>query len=304
MQHDRPLPLTVVIASNHPWPEVEACLASLAAQARAVGAEIILADGCGRALPDCSDRPYPEVIWLKALGASAFGLRALAIAQARGDIIAITENHCHVHPDWCARIIKAHADNPSAVAIGGAIENGATQHLVDWAGYFIANGTFMLPIRNGESERISLQANISYKRRALVRRMSPDLGLMEMLHNQALREQGEKLVADDQIVVDHIQCLSFPTYCALHFHNGRSIAGFRLQRMRATERFLRLGGCFILPPVMLSRLLRTVFAKRRFRDRAVLSLPLLACLLCCHAAGEFLGYIAGPGNSPRYPHIG
>jgi hypothetical protein len=301
--NDGPVSLSVIIATNNPWPQVEKSLASLVDQARAVGGEIILADGCGRALPDAA-HPYSDVIWLKAPGSSTFRLRSLAVGRARGEIIAVTEDHCHVHAGWCDGILKAHAEHPSAAAIGGAVENGASHHLVDWAAFLIANSPFMRPLRNGASERIALQANISYKRRAVAADSFPDLGMMEMLHNQTLRRRGDTLVADDRIVVDHVQCHDFPTFCALHFHNGRSIAGFRLTRIGTPERLLRLGGCFVLPPVMLWRTLRPVFEKRRFRSQALASLPFLMSLLLCHAAGEFLGYLAGPGHSPRYRYIG
>ena len=287
-----------------PWPHIEPCLAALVDEARTVGAEIILADGCGRALPEPITPPYGEVIWLKVPGAGAFRLRSLAIARARAGIIAITEDHCVVRPGWCARILQAHAEHPSAAAIGGAVENVSTRHLLDLAGFFIANAPFMLPLRNGESAQISLQANISYKRIAFETANVGDRGLMEMLFNQELRRRAETLVADDRIVVDHGQCLDFPTFCALHFHNGRCIAGFRLERIGVFERIVRLGGCAILPPVMLSRTLWTLVKKHRLGARAIASVPLMIVLLSCHAAGESIGYINGPGDSPRFRHIG
>ena len=297
-------PLSVIISTHQPWPSIRSCLDALHGEARAAGAEIILADSSGRGLPEDGDRLYPGIAWLKAPDLSSFRLRALALERARGEIIAVTEDHCRVRPGWCKRIITAHRNNPSAAAIGGAVENGSPNHLVDWAGFFIANGPFMLPLRNGESDRIALQANVSYKRRAIAPHIPLRLGFMEMLHNRMLRERGEKLVADDRIVVDHDQCLGFLTFCALHFHNGRCIAGFRLARMRTAERFLRLAGSFILPPVMLWRTLSAVIEKRRFVNRALLALPLIGCLLSCHAAGELVGYLTGPGDSGSYRHMG
>ena len=104
--------------------------------------------------------------------------------------------------------------------------------------------------------------------------------------------------------MDHVQGLSLGTFCVLHFHNGRSIAGYRLPRMSAFERIVRLGGCAILPPVMLARTLGTVMQKRRLVGLAFACVPLMTLMLCCHAAGECVGYITGPGESPRYKHIG
>ena len=128
--------------------------------------------------------------------------------------------------------------------------------------------------------------------------------LVEMLHNQQLRARGEVLLADDRIVVDHFQSVSFPTFCALHFHNGRLIAGYRLARMSWPERILRLAGCTVLPAVMLWRTLRIAYANRRLRGIAARTSPLMAGLLCCHSAGELVGYLFGAGRSARFRHIG
>jgi hypothetical protein len=45
-------PLSIVVATTKPWPEVRACLDSLMDQATTVSAEILVADGDGRGLPD------------------------------------------------------------------------------------------------------------------------------------------------------------------------------------------------------------------------------------------------------------
>lgn len=120
-----------------------------------------------------------------------------------------------------------------------------------------------------------------------------------MLFNRELTARGEKLVADDSLVVYHIQSWGFFGTFAAHFHNGRSIAGFRLRDIGWTERIVRLGGSFILPPVLFWRTLAPITAKRRLLLQALASSPLLALLVCCHSAGEFVGYIAGAGKSPR-----
>ncbi|MGH7232141.1 MAG: glycosyltransferase family 2 protein [Nitrospiraceae bacterium] len=292
------IPLSIVIATTKPWPEVRGCLDSLHSQARFAGAEIIVADGHGRGLAEDGDASYPDVVWLKKPHASVFVLRGLAMARARGALVAVTEDHCRVAPDWCERIIKAHAQHPEAAAIGGAVENGATERLIDWANFLLVFAPFVLPIESGPSERICLQANISYKRHVLPQDM-PELGMMEMLFNQRLHAQGDTLIADDRLLVYHVQSWGFFGTFAAHFHNGRSIAGFRLPTMGWPERVLRLGGCPLLPPVLLWRTLRPIWKKRRLYIRTLACLHLLACVVCCHAAGEFIGYLAGPGESPQ-----
>lgn len=291
--------LSVILAATHPWPAVEGCLESLYHQAQEVGAEIIVADGDGGALPEARGR-YPEIVHLVEPGASVFQLRAIAATHASGEIVAVTEDHCRVSPDWCVQALDAHRRYPRAAAVGGVVENGAQRRLLDWACFMIPNGPFMRPISNGKARMISLQANISYKRWALE---EPDagngLGLMEMLHNRKLLAQGHQLVADDRLVVEHVQFVTLRKACALHYHNGRSIAGFRLAKMNLVGRLLRLGSCSVLTFVNLWKTIRPLQAKGQLHGRILAALPWSLMLLCCHTGGEFVGYLSGPGRSPQ-----
>jgi hypothetical protein len=291
--------LSIVIATTHPWPEIRETLESLREQAAAHEAEILVVDGDGAGFPETEARRHPNVRVLKRPGASVFALRAHGISQSRGEVVAITEDHCRVPPDWCARILDAHRRHPEAAAIGGAVENGATSTLVDWANFALVFSPFMPPIQDGDSETIALQANISYKRRVLP--SDPGgLGMMEMLFNQELLQRGERLVADGGILVHHHQSRGFLRTCASHFHNGRSIAGFRLADLTGLERLARIGSTAILPPFLLWLTLRNINAKGRLRGELLASVPLVAPLTICHAAGELIGYLAGPGDSPRH----
>lgn len=291
--------LSVVIATGKPWPEVRSCLDSLRDQARALDVEILLVDGDGEALPEAAVRTYPNVRRLRQPGASVFALRAWGLSEAAGDIIAVTEDHCRVPPDWCQEILRAHGEHPDAAAIGGAVENAATDRLMDRANFALVFSPFLPPIRDGESEEIALQANISYKRRVIPADMGR-LGMMEFLFNRQLRERGEVLVADGRIVVHHDQSHGFLGTLAMHFHNGRSIAGFRLPDLSGPGRVARVLSTALLPPFLFYRTLGNLARKRRLTGGVLASVPLLAALVVCHAAGELVGYLTGPGGSPRH----
>jgi hypothetical protein len=290
--------LSIVIATTHPWPEIREALESLRDQAAALGAEILVVDGDGAGFPEAEAPHHPNVRVVEGRGASVFALRALGIAQARGEVVAITEDHCRVAPDWCARILDAHREHPEAAAIGGGVENGATSTLIDWANFALVFSPFMPPIRNGESEQIALQANISYKRRVIPEAAGRH-GLMEFLFNRELRDRGERLVADGRILVHHHQSHGILRTCASHFHNGRSIAGFRLPDLNGFERLARVGSTVILPPFLLWLTVRNIGRKGRLRGRVLASVPLVIPLILCHATGELIGYVSGTGDSPR-----
>ena len=273
-------------------------LESLYEQARAIPAEIVVADGHGQGQPDSSPSPFPEVIWVTAPGASVYELRALAMKQTSGEIIALTEDHCRVGADWCVRILEAHREYPDAGVIGGAVENGATHSLIDWASFFYANGTAMPPLPRGECKQIT-QLNLSYKRRAISAAVRP-AGQMEWTINEDLRRHGERLVADGRIVVSHDQSIGFLGTCLLHFHGSRVVAGFRRGRIGKPELIVRLLACAAMPPLLFARVLGTVLAKRRRLGRFVASSPLLGLLVCLRAAGACAGFITGAGDSARY----
>jgi hypothetical protein len=289
-------PLTIVIATKEAWPHVRDTLEAVRDQAEAVGAEVILADGHGRALPD--DGSCAQVTWIREPGASVFRLRALGITRARGDVIAVTEDHCLPAPDWCETLIRLHRERPDAAVIGGAIENGSTTRIVDWASFLLSSAPAMRPLLSRSYGRIATPGNISYKRRAIPQYVLPT-GVLELAVNRTLRARGERLIADDRLVVHHIQSFSLPQACQAHFHNGRSLAGFRKGFVSPTERLLRLGACAVLPGWLLWRSLGALCSKRRALDRALVGLPALVLFAYCHAVGELFGYLAGPGNSPQ-----
>ncbi len=289
--------LSVIIAAREPWPALRESLNAVHPQALETGSEVVIALGDPGAAPPDRSR-YPAVTWVEEIGGSVFSLRALALAHCRGDVVAVTEDHAYVERDWCRRVLEAHAAHPEALGIGGVVENGATETVLDWASFFVANGPFMAPIATGVTRRLSLQANVTYKRRALADAL-PSLGLMQLTFNRDLAASGATLIADDRIVVRHVQALDLREHSAAHYHNGRSIAAFRQLKMSAPMRALRALGCFVLPPVMLARTLRTVAGKRRHGRELLASIPLMVWLLCCHATGELMGYVAGPGDSLR-----
>ena len=299
MKNGPSVPLSIIVATSQPWPEVRMCLDSLHHQATQIGAEVIVGDASGQELPEDAAMRYPEVTWLKIPGASVFQLRALGMSQSRGEVVAITEDHCRVAPDWCDRILAAHKQHPDAAAIGGSVENAAIERVIDWASFFIVNGASMPPIDDGVQKKVSLQANVTYKRRVIPADV-PKLGRMEWMFNQELRRRGEKMVADSRILVEHVQSFTFREACSIHYHDSRAIAGFRLEEIGPIERLSRLGACFIMPPALFLRTVLPILKKRRALGWLTLGLPMIVVLVHCRAAGAFAGFLFGAGESPQH----
>ena len=259
---------------------------------------MIVCAGDGRGLPDDFESRYPGVVSIRTPGASVFGLRGEALRRARGEIVLITEDHCEVPPDWCRALLDTLAAYPNAAAAGGAVENGSTDNMIDWASYLVAHAPMMPPIQGGPARRISLQAGMALRRRALPKSIPPR-GFMETVYVPRLARNGELLVGNAGIVVRHKESAGSWRTFAVHFHNGRSIAGFRRPDLGPGALALRIASTLILPAYLLLRSTAAVFRKGRHRGLLIASLPLMAPMAMCHAAGELVGYLTGEGRSPQ-----
>lgn len=290
--------VSLVIATTHRWPELEMTLSSVWPQVREMGAELILMDGDGRGLPSDWSGRWPGAVAVVAPGLSVFALRGRGLERARGEIVAITEDHCRLPAGWLRALVGAHGRHPEAAVVGGAVENGSTRRWIDRANAFLAHAPFMPPIENGPVRRISCQAGMSFTRRALPREVPPE-GIMEMLYLDDLRRRGDALVACGDIVVQHVQSHGFLNTFAVHYHNGRSIAGFRRARMGVQHRVAYLLSRVALPAYLTLRPVLAVLGKRRRRAELAACLPLVAGLAVCHTVGEIVGIVAGAGESPR-----
>ena len=295
MPNEATAPLSIVIGSVQGWPEITECVRAAEAAAARVGAELLVLDGSGHPPPPPGTLA-PGTRWLEHPGDSVFQLRLRGYQLSTAPIVAITEDHCNAPPDWCERMLEAHAEHPDAAAIGGSVENGAVQSVMDWASFFIVQIGVMAPIRSGVATRLAGAVNVSYKRSALA-----DVegfggqGAMDVLHQKMLQERGELLVADDRIRVSHVQSLGFGPTTVIHYHAGRTISGFRRQTMSAVD-WVRFVGAFVVPIARFGRIL-AIGTRKGYARRLVRGAPAIVWLLYSQAVGQFLGYARGAGDS-------
>ena len=277
--------LSIVLATTDAWPDLANCLAILEPQAEKVGAEIIVGDGDGSALPDKYTDDPGRVVWIRKPGASVFELRALCVMASRADIIATTEDHCVVEPDWCERVLAAHAEHPEALAIAGAVTNGSTATRSDWANFLHTFGAFTPPLDPSQRERCPVNANISYKRAAFPEGpIAP--GWMELdLNGRLFRER--QFLFDERIRVAHVQSHGFFGTLVAHFDNGRATTG--LNRIPLSRRQL--------PWRVYGSTMRTLRNKPELEPTIRYCKPIIAMLSTSHALGETLGILFGPGKS-------
>jgi hypothetical protein len=287
--------LSVVVPTCHGWPSVRPCLERLRDQAQACGAEVIVADGSAGPAPPAGAL-WNGVVWLRDRGAGVFALRALARRAARGAILAVTEDHCLVAPDWCLRILQAHAARPDAVAVKGTVRNGTADRLGDRASYLVVHAPSLPPFEGRKEDAILGISCASYRRQA-VDRLVPELTWpVEIVDTRRWRAAGQVVVADPRIWVEHHQSEPLLALSALHYDNARAIAGLCRNQMTLRD-WGRLAATPILPFVRTARTLALCARKRVPWTTLAVCAPLFVWFFLWKAAGEVMGYLAGPGDS-------
>jgi hypothetical protein len=280
--------LSVILATTRPWPEIRASLEALLVQAERVGAELIVADGDGRGL---ESSPEP-VVWLRRPGADRFALHAAALASARADIVAVTEDHCVVTADWCERILAAHAAHPEAPCIVGAVRNGADRHALERASFLVTSAPYMPPLTEVPIDRSPPFNNLSLKRSTL---NGVDLRPTWFEYELVPRLWSEgALLADKGVVVTHTQLLDRRRALAIHFHNGRAHGGL-FATEPASERRARAREALRVPRRILGQTKRA--CARRGVELPVVDAVAVWLVAAAHAFGYLYGLLAGVGRS-------
>jgi hypothetical protein len=296
MQAGSSIRLSVVLTTKDPWPRAATCLDTLGEQARDIGAEVLIVDGSQEGIAEAIQHLHPHTTVLRLRGANNFQMRAHGVLHARGEIVAITEDHCRVAPDWCQRVLDAHGQWPEAAIISGSVDNGSPDNAVDRAHHFFAHGNAYPPIQSGPTLTPALQANISYKRRVVPREF-PEWGYMDWMLRNELAARGEQIMNDNRIRVWHVQPMSLVETCTLQFHDGRSVSAYRRRAIGGAERLLRIGVALsVMAPLLALRGARWVFPKAPALLLA--SFPLMLVYGMFRATGAAVGLAVGEGRSP------
>lgn len=286
--------ISVVMATKNPGQRLYPCLDSLLDQDPSVTAEIIVADASTDGSEQILRARYPDVRVLHF--DSSMGPPQLireALRQARGQIIAVTDAHCRFPPGWTVRLRQAHeADYP---VIGGAVENGNSNGLLNWAFFFADYGAFMLPAPR-RATSVLAGNHVTYKKSLIELKFDcMREGFWKVFFHQDLQREGVRFLFDPSLVVYCARHDTFLNFSRRYFRDARLFAALRCKRMSSRARFLRLLATPVLPAVLFYRRL-IALRTRGYRMRFLKSLPFLAVFVTVWAIGEFVGYVLGPGR--------
>ncbi len=288
--------LSLIVATTHGWPHYRNVFLTHLAAVDAVGGEMIVADGSGNPPPPV-DEIGPNVTWLSAPGEGVFQLRTRSYPVTRAPIVAHTEDHCVLDPDWAKTALELHRQYPDAAVIGAVVENGSPEQLNDWANFFVGHVWDMPGVGEGRRVQSAGLTCVTYKRRAIEGIASVgDMGVNEAFHQRALATSGETVLIDDRLRCSHVQSGGVRKAASRTWHAAR--AGAAMRRAKLTPRSaLRIALTPVLPIVYSAAIARQVAARRYETRRAILAAPYIVGFLGLRAVAEVVGYVAGVGDS-------
>jgi hypothetical protein len=286
----RPAPrLSVVVVVVEGTASLARCLGALAAQT-ADAEVLVVCDSRTTDVPQLRGQ-FPGVRFLRLAGACTFAeLRAHGVREARGSIVALTEDHCTPAADWCDRIIEAH--QAAHAAVGGAVEKGPDKAL-NWAIYLLDYSRYMNPVREGPTSSLT-DCNVTYKREALAAVMPCwERAFHENVVHAALRQGDETLWLSPRIVVQQRREFRLGAALRDRFAFGKLFGGTRAATLSPGRRLAFAVMAVFLPALLVVRAARHVAGKRRCLPEFVKALPFIVLMAAAWALGEFVGNLAG-----------
>ncbi len=281
------------------------CLAALRSQAAAVGAEVIVP--FDSTLPDASGlrREFPDVRFLEMTGVrTPAELRSTGALSSTGDVVAFLEGHCRPAPDWCERVLAAHASTHAAV--GGPIEKGLPDEggrdtPLNWSVYLADYSRYMLPLPAGATHALS-DCNVAYKRSALEStREHWTTEFHENVVNGALAASGATLWFEPSMTVFEQRRLSVGAALRDRFSFGRLFGSTRVPGVALPKRLAMSAAALAMPPLLVARVVGNLRRRGRHRDQLLRCLPSLAMISTAWMVGEAVGYLTASAGDALKP---
>jgi GT2 family glycosyltransferase len=289
--------ISVVVASNRDRSLLEACVASLIGQCQRASADIIVARAGSDAEVALLRNSMPNVRFLPAPPAATIPeLRALGMEAARGDIVALTEDHCVADPAWVETLLAHSRD--AADVIGGGMGNAQRGRAVDWGAYFAEYGFFAdtRPETGGERPLLT-GANVAYKRRVIDDVVAwAREGEWENVAHTRLAARGSTLRFVGTAAVYQNKNYTLASFCVDRYEHGRDYARKRLaeEHHSGARRWLLFLASPALPALLTWRIAKA--ASRSRRSTFLRALPATFLFLSAWSLGEAVGYLRGPSS--------
>ena len=229
-----------------------------------------------------------DVVPVAAIPTVAAGIVA-ALPHARGEIVALVEDHAFLEPEWAARVCEAFGSGCAAVAPLMLNPNPATA--TSWMNFLVSFMDAVAPAGPGEIE-YGPGHNTSYRRAVLERYGAELRALLQTERNfhYRLRADGYVLRAAPDARLAHMN-ISLPRVAFRQAWIGGVMFGhYRAAGMPLWERVARTLLAPLVPPVRFRRMRRVASRVPEESVAPTLAWVMVPLALALHAAGEAAGY--------------
>ena len=288
--------LSVIVPAVNEWGDLSDCLRALERQEGDLSIEVIVVNRLGQEIHDRLRRDFPRVLVLETPARTTIpAMRGIGFQAAGADVIGVIEDHVLVPPEWARRMLEEH--RMGARVVGGAVDNAACDRLVDWAAFLCEYSHCIEPPPAGPADWLTGN-NVTYSRGLLeqFRDVIAEERWENRLHD-AVRDSGVALESRPDIRVGHKKHFTVLEYCQQRYLYSRSYAGARASSASFGKRLLYGFGAVALPPILLYRVTRRIYATGRHRALLLRSLPLISLFTLSWAWGEAVGAWFGAGDS-------
>ncbi len=289
--------ISVIIGSRNAARTIRACLTSLEEQFQSEMAEIIVADCSTDETPRIIASDFPKVKLVRCpAGQNTAQLRATALREARGELVAVTEPHCVIEPGWLVAICRAFESGEHLV-VGGSVRPAGEPGSAVWAAFLSEYAAYLPPLPPGPVA-MTTGNNVAYRLDDLLK-CDVRAEFWKIFASWELKAAGVSFRADPAMQVQHIKPYNTLHFTGQRYHYGRCFAAERLKRQNLglVQRLYHLLTLPALPALQLWRLYRDIRPKPAYRRHFRRGLPWLVLFSFSWSLGEGLGYLAGPGHS-------
>jgi glycosyltransferase involved in cell wall biosynthesis len=222
-------------------------------------------------------------------------LRRIGVENAKGNIVAILEEHCTATPLWLRTIVDSFESDTAAV--GGSVLDDHYHRLRDWVTYFVEYNAYMPPVPSGRVYDLPGN-NVAFRKDLLLRHLAQlKEGYWEAFLYSRLAEENAILKSLPDMSVYHRGPFQYGYYLGQRYLFSRAYAGARRNVMPVSRRILYTILSPALPALLLARITARVWQKKHHINQYIRTFPLIIPATVVYVAGELMGYLFGPGDA-------
>lgn len=281
--------LSAIVATRRPFAALAGVLGTLVTEVDAVGGEVVVVSGAEGAVPD-DVRVGVRYVSLPG-ERDIMRLRARGLAEARGAVVAIGEDHAFPLSGWATAIVRAHQEHPDTPVVLGALVNSTNRTSAARANFLSFAAPFTPPTLPVPPRPPPI-STVTIKRSA-VTAADEQPGMFETFTVPRLWEDG-CMVCDDRIRADHRQDFGIARAMWNGFSVARASYGYARPRWSARER--RHKARWALRHI-LQVTLREARAERGRTPGPKRDLMIIAMIGCASTLGAVTGSLVGAGRA-------